>query len=739
MRTRWERDNRILLAIGGALGLALAGGYALVLRARALSPGAAANRVLLFVLFYIVVILILALLFVLARSAIKLILEARRGVFGSRFRVTVVATHVGLALFPIALLVLPITGLLQRSVEFWFEPPFRETVHSGREVSELVRRRNADRERTVSARLGVSLPGVRGEAAILGLLSSTREISGLDFIEWRPSEPAAPPTAVSSPRWPVREIGDPPAAWLADAAARGGSRRIEQTSNGGQVGRTVFPFPAGILIVGTFDPPEEAGPLRTLARATSAYAQLEAERSSLKATQVLLFLLLAFLVLLAAVWAGLLLARRVTRPIAALAASARRVGAGDFDALVDVEGGDEIAALAGAFNTMTKELKTSRRELVSANAEMAETNRTLEEERQRIRTVLTHLDAGVLAFGSSEPSSDPSGFTDPLLLAMNETARRFLGFQEEVLPRSRTLASLLTPPWMSPLCDFLCRAFDGSGPRETSLKMVRPGESEPRTLEARIVRVPAASGGETSWVVTMEETTALVKAERAAAWEEAARRMAHEIKNPLTPIRLAAERMRKRARAAARGETASGPPLVTVVEEGAATIVEEVGTLAGLVDAFGRFARLPAADLAPTDIAGVVGQVVKLYAGTKEGVVVAAEVPPDLPPIQADAEQIKRALINLVDNAVAATPLGGSVRVGVAVEGGETRIVVADDGPGIAPEDRGRVFDPDFSTKPRGTGLGLAITARIAAEHGGRVRVEENLPHGCRFVLEWPS
>ncbi len=736
MRTPWERDNRILGAIGLALGLALAGGYALVLRARALSPGAAANRVLLFVLFYIVVVLILVLLFVLGRSAVKLMLEARRGVFGSRFRVTVVATHVGLALLPIALLLLPITGLLQRSVEFWFEAPVRETVHAGRDVSELVRRRAAERERSVAERLAATLGTVHGEAAVLAILSSAREMSGLDFIEWRPA--LGSPYAISSPRWPVREVSEPSSAWLAEAMTRGSMRRIEQTPDGGQVGRTVLGSAVGLLITGTYDPPAEATRIRTLTRASSAYAMLEAERASLKATQVLFFLLLAFMVLLAAVWAGLLLARRVTRPIAALAASARRVGAGDFNALVEVEGGDEIAALSSAFNTMTKELKASRQEIESANVELAGTNRRLDEERRRIRTVLAHLDAGVLAFGA--PPDQPSApASESVLLATNETARRFLRRGDEAPPPFTTLCKFLDVPWLTPMRDFLCHAFDGSGSRDASLKLTPPGESEPRILEVRVVSVPGAGTDGPSWVVTMEETTALVKAERAAAWEEAARRMAHEIKNPLTPIRLAAERMGKRARAEARGEAPPGAPLVSVVEEGAAAIVAEVGTLAGLVDAFGRFARLPAADLAPTDLGGVVQQVVKLYDGTKKGVAVTAEMPAELPLVRADAEQIKRALINLVDNAVSATPPGGCVRVLASVAHGQARLVVADDGPGVGPEHRDRVFDPSFSTKPRGTGLGLAITSRIAAEHSGQVRMEENSPHGCRFLLEWPA
>lgn len=712
---RWARDNRILAAIALALGAALAGGYALVLRTRDLAPIAATNRVLLFVLFYIVVVLILALVFVLVRSTAKLVLESRRGVFGSRFRVRVVASYVGLALLPITLLVLPTTGLLQKSVERWFAPPVEETVRAGREVADLVRARSAALERRTAERLAPRLAAA-SEGAILPLLAAAREESGVDLLELRRED--RPPVAVSAPRWPLRDVHEPGPEWLEDARARGLSRRLEATRDGGQAGRSVVSLdsPPGLLVVGTFDPPADAVPLRQLSRATSDYAMLKAERAQLEAVQVLFFLLLAFLVLLAAVWVGLLLARRVTRPIAALAASARRVGAGDLDALVEVEGGDEISALSRAFNAMTTELRRSRSELVTANAEMAATNQRVDEERRRVRTILAKLDAGVVAFGD-----------DGTLFFLNETARRLLGHEEET-PFTRA-QDLLAAPALAPLAEFLSRARGAAAAREATLKIGA------RVVEARVTQVPAGSTDAGAWVVTLEDTTALVAAERAAAWEEAARRMAHEIKNPLTPIRLAAERMRRRA----RGGDTNPAGLAAIVDEGASTIIEEVTTLASLVDTFGRFARLPAADLAPTDLGAVVSQVAKLYANVKRDVTVEAEIPDALPPVKADAEQVKRALINLVDNAIAATPAGGHVRIAVGVAGGNARLVVEDDGPGIPDAERSHVFDPAYSTKARGSGLGLAIVARIASEHAGRVRLEENVPHGCRFLLEWPA
>src|ERR1019366_2087096 len=251
--------------------------------------------------------------------------------------------------------------------------------------------------------------GAASEGGLVALLSFAREESGVDLIEWR--RPGRPAVAVSAPRWPLRDVNDPGADWLGEGRAAGLSPPLGPTPDGRQAGSTVVALPSGFLVVGTFDPPAEAEPLRQLSLATSAYAMLKAARAHLEAVQVLFFLLLAFLVLLAAVWVGLLLARRVTRPIAALAASARRVGAGDFDALVEVEGGDEISALSRAFNAMTSELRKSRAELGATTAELAATNERVDEERRRVRTILARLDAGVVAFGETRD-----------LLFLNETA-----------------------------------------------------------------------------------------------------------------------------------------------------------------------------------------------------------------------------------------------------------------------------------------------------------------------------
>ena len=374
------------------------------------------------------------------RNAVKLVLESRRGVFGSRFRVRVVAAYVGLALLPISLLILPTTGLLQKSVERWFAPPVENTIRAGRQVADLVRARSAALERRTADRLLPRLAAAP-EKDLVALLSAAREESGVDYLEWRRPAGAArrrelAALARARRRRRRRGLGGRRARARRLAPHRGDARRRPD----GEV--ALRRRPPGRSLVGTFEPPAEAEPIRDLGRATSAYAMLKAERASLEAIQVLLFLLLAFVVLLAAVWVGLLLARRVTRPIGALAASARRVGAGDFDALVEVEGGDEIGALSRAFNAMTSELRRRRAELVAANAELEATNRQLDEQRHRFGSILERLDAGVVAF-----------WEDGRLAFLNDTARRLLDREGE--GAVERLDDLLAPAPLAPLREFL--------------------------------------------------------------------------------------------------------------------------------------------------------------------------------------------------------------------------------------------------------------------------------------------
>jgi two-component system, NtrC family, nitrogen regulation sensor histidine kinase NtrY len=258
-------------------------------------------------------------------------------------------------------------------------------------------------------------------------------------------------------------------------------------------------------------------------------------------------------------------------------------------------------------------------------------------------------------------------------------------------------------------------------------------EGRERHLAAVATRVVGADDGYDGTVLVVDDVTPLIRAQKVAAWREVARRLAHEIKNPLTPIQLSAERLRRKL-------TALDPPLVDLVQECTSTIIGEVESLKGLVDEFSQFARMPAPRAVPTDLASLINETLALYDGLFTAVHFERRFDPAVVDVRADPEQLKRVLINLIDNAIEAMNRQGTIAIETARDqpNGFVRIVVADDGPGIPEGEREKLFLPYYSTKGRGSGLGLAIVRRIVAEHGGSVDVADNVPRGTRFTIELP-
>jgi two-component system nitrogen regulation sensor histidine kinase NtrY len=363
---------------------------------------------------------------------------------------------------------------------------------------------------------------------------------------------------------------------------------------------------------------------------------------------------------------------------------------------------------------MTEELARSRAALERANVELTDANRTLAEERALVGAILESLAAGVVAL-------DARG----RVLAINGAGQRMLRQREGELV-GRTLAEAWTDPERARLVALLDAPTAGA-PAQVS--MVLAGER--RTFEIKVSPLPAGEGP-SGRLIVLEDLSELVRAQKLAAWTEAARRIAHEIKNPLTPIRLAAERLRARQRP---GGGATGE----LVEESVDTIVTAVGTLQSLVDEFSRYARMPGPQLAPTRIDRLLPEVVALYRDVKPGVEVRGETAADVGEPWVDPEQLRRVLINLIDNAVEATDPPGEIVVSAARRGETVELAVADSGRGIAPEDRDKLFLPFFSRKGRGTGMGLAIVQRIVSEHAGSIRIDENAPQGTVFRVELPA
>jgi two-component system nitrogen regulation sensor histidine kinase NtrY len=410
--------------------------------------------------------------------------------------------------------------------------------------------------------------------------------------------------------------------------------------------------------------------------------------------------MLTLMILVGASWMGVYVAKRITRPVQALAVAAKEIGAGHLETRINPETMDEFGSLVEAFNSMAGELATSRQRL------------------ERSATILDRIATGVI-------SVDAAG----RVRTVNSAALRLLGVEASIagLPA----ASVFGGAGLKPLGAVIDEASRQREDRPRDLTITRDGHE--LHLSVQTTPLLREDGSHEGLVIVFDDVTPLVRAQKVAAWREVARRLAHEIKNPLTPIQLSAERIR-------RHFSALPEPSRSLVEECTSTIVGEVESLKGLVDEFSQFARMPAPRAVATDLHALLREALALYTGIFTDVEIRTRLAESLPRVPVDAEQIRRVMINLVDNAIEAMDQRGTIDVETAHDQANNlvRIVVADDGPGIPAAERDKLFLPYYSTKRRGSGLGLAIVRRIVAEHGGSIEVTDNAPRGTRFVIELP-
>jgi two-component system, NtrC family, nitrogen regulation sensor histidine kinase NtrY len=705
---RRRKDNRLIVGLVLAVLVVWAAVSVLEQRAAEMEPATITRGLLLFVLSYVNITLIAAVLFVLGRTLIKLWLDRRSPALGSRFQTKLLVTYIGLTAIPVALVFFSATGLLQSSIDRWFSTPVRQVVQQARAVQDRAERRILENAFGQAQALAGLPRDPQGEEA--ASLEAFRRERALDSVEvYRAGRRTA--LAANDPEPPAL-----PPETLGGAAAEREPFKIEVLPDGSHRYRAVFRSGDRVYAAGFRIPASESHALDSIAAAWSEYQKLEVQKPAIKAANISTFLLITLAILFASIWTGLTLARRVTGPIGALAASTGRLRSGDFSARVDVPATDELAVLVESFNRMAAGLEEARGALLHSNEELQASNRRLELERRLFSTVLESVTTGVIAF-------DAEG----QITVCNPAARSLLGVDEEV-----TAASLATRPELASIVSLLEEARAGApptSPRELVLA-ADPGE---RHLEVSVRPLSRAEGGDRGgWVLAVEDTTHVAREQKLAAWNEVARRVAHEIKNPLTPIRLSAERILRRFRAGEKD-------LPEAIERGTRIIVEEVSFLKSLVNEFSRFARLPQMRPQPTDLPALARSAVRLFEGARAGVSVRVESLLARETVVLDPDQMKRVLVNLIDNALEACGESGEIVVRLSDRDGRFTIEVADTGRGVPARDRDKLFLPDFTTKGRGTGLGLAIVYRIVADHRGTIRVEDNPPRGARFIIELPA
>ncbi len=702
---RHRRDNRLIVAVALAVFFIWGGIYLSQEGGRPFAPANLASRVPLFVLWYLDVLLIAATLFVIFRALVKLLLDRRRGRLGTKFRTKLLITQLGLTSIPIALLFLAATNLLQRSIDRWFSTPVETIVNRAESLRDLADRRLDDAIGREAHALAIGLGGGDAQAALVlfGREEKLRPFSSLEFYP-RQGEPVRLASGREAPPPFPRESLD-------RALRQGDASATSFQHDNSRWVRAAARSEKGIVVVGTLVSPAESSAGDFVARAWSEYRKIEVQKPAIQATNILVFTLLTLALLFAAIWTGLTLARRTTAPIVALAESTRRITEGDLTAEVDVPASDELGVLVQSFNRMTAEIRDNRQRLESSNRDLTDINRRLDRERQLLSTILETARTGIIAVL-------PSGRVQ----IANPAALEILGLDR----KPADIGEISDRADLRPLFESLEAVRLGHKPAPREFQS--GGAGIQRRAEVSVAAMPAGDG----IVIALEDTTEVARAQKLEAWTEAARRVAHEIKNPLTPIKLSAERMVKKL-------NARDPGAADAVREGAEVIIQEVDLLKTMVDQFSRFAKMPESHPTSTDLSALAEKTVSLYRDSKDGVSLRLENDLPKPTYRLDGDQFQRVLVNLLDNALEASASGGTVTLHLAEKSGTLRIEVTDTGAGIAPPDREKIFLPEFSTKSGGSGLGLAIVSRIVADHQGTIRWEENRPRGSKFVIEVPA
>jgi two-component system nitrogen regulation sensor histidine kinase NtrY len=726
--SRFRADRLILFSVAVLL-VSFLGVSLLIRRAASFSWSYVTNSAVLSALFVTNAVLVLTLLILLMRNLIKALVERRRGILGSRFRTKLVFSLLLLWLVPSGIIFYAATQLIQRSIDRWFTEPADRLTEASQQIVDTyyddVRSRTASFAREAALRVE-ALPAAGQGTDPHDLLAAIVREYGVDLAALVPASGA--PTTILDPRLPsMAALEDLPAEAIRGAFA--GRPFIWQSDlRGGHLIRAGHPVGAAgpgqaqaVAVVGRFVSRDLARLAEAVTRSNDDYRQIRTQKRLIKRVYILVFALITLVVLFSVTWIGLYLARRITEPVQSLAVGTREIAAGNLDYRVEVQAGDELGILVDSFNAMTADLRAGKVLIESRNRELQESNRELSDRRRYIETLLESLGAGVISLDGERR-----------VTTLNRAARGLLGLDPSADPLGRPLGETLPPEpraVIEPLVEDILLGRRGEGAREAEWST----DGRLRSLAVSTTALTAAEGEPQGALVVLEDLTDLMRAQKIAAWREVARRLAHEIKNPLTPIQLSAERIRKKM-------LEGDPGLEQTVTEGTAAIVREVAALKGLVDEFARFARLPAPRRVPVDVRQVIADCLDLYRDRHADVRIETRFDPDLPQALLDPEQIKRVLVNLLDNAIEAMGGRGALRIEArsAPGGGGLRLEVADEGPGIRPGDRDRLFLPYFSTKRRGTGLGLAIVHRIVSDHMGRIRVEDNQPHGARFVIDLP-
>jgi two-component system nitrogen regulation sensor histidine kinase NtrY len=687
-----------------------------------LRPDSNDQTLILAALSAVIFLLFVALIFVFLRTVLKLYAERRGGVLGSHFRWRMALGAVVLSCAPVMFLFFFAYGLMNRSIDKWFSRPVQEVQQDTTAVANLLATYAANDARAEARSIAASPEAQRAYATgnFSPLLSELRRheytIQGGFAVALLDDHAEASFHAPDV--WSVIRTHLPsehsPAGSRPHPVQIGGKEYMLGVASVGERGKIVVAMP----LPGNF-----SAIVSQIEQSERRYTELAQQRKLVRRTYMGVLLLLTVLVLFVSMWFALFLSKFVTRPVSALAAATDEISRGRFDYRIELSTDDEFGRLVQSFNHMAAELESHRKQLEASTVSLADANAALEQRRRQMEIILESIPTGVLSLDAHRR-----------VMHTNTALTRIFRSPDRRFAIGSSLEHVFPASFLEDLKPML-RQSDRMG---TVTHQMEFGWDRWRLDLAVTVASVQVEGQRRGYVLVFEDLSDLIKAQKQLAWREVARRVAHEIKNPLTPIALSAERIRRHLY---RGVVPDAQSLA-VIHGCAQTICASVDTVRTLVDEFSTLARFPASQPQSADINTIVQSALAMFQGRLDDLKVSTDLAPDLPKVLADAEAMKRAIANLVDNAAEAMQdsLVREVHISTALLGHKdmVEVVVADTGHGVSPEMKEKLFLPYFSTKERGTGLGLAIVSRIIEEHRGAIRLEENRPVGTRFVIELP-
>jgi two-component system, NtrC family, nitrogen regulation sensor histidine kinase NtrY len=674
----------------------------------------------------VVFLLFVSLTFVLARNLVKLFAERRLGVLGSKFRTRLVVGSLLLSFIPVIVMFYFAYVLMNRSIDKWFSTPVEEVRQDTAIMATLLSKyvaENAQAEavsmasapETQRAFEGHSFAGVINqfrmrEATLQGGFAIAIESGNAEASFGAPAA------------WPLLKPNIPTPSLDPSHPQHLAWNGIEYVLGNAPVGDR------GQIVVAMPLPRNFSETQRQLEASQQRYLNLARERRLVRRTYMAFLWLLTGMVLFASMWLALYLSRLVTRPVVALAEATQEISRGNLDYRVEVPASDELGDLVRSFNQMASELQTSRHQIEASSREVNAANAELEQRRRHIETILQSIPTGVLSLDA-----------ELHVTHVNQAFMRMFKPSEEAAFQTAALVSAswrnVFPAEILAGLEPLLRRADRMGTTTNQMQFAL----QRADLNVAVTVATLQSGAQRmGYVLVFEDLSDLLRAQKQAAWREVARRVAHEIKNPLTPIALSADRILRHL----DRDAALDPASLGVVRSCAETIGTAVEAVRTLVNEFSTLASFPASQPQPSDINLVAADALSMFNGRLGGIRVRTLLSTGLPKVMADPQAIRRALANLIDNAAEAVQnsMLKEIEISTTLLAGHdaVEITVSDSGPGVTQESKERLFLPYFSTKERGTGLGLAIVSRIVEEHHGSIRVEENRPVGARFVIELP-